>query len=255
VNTARALTLDIEVAMGRKPGVRWQPRTIDIDVVLYGEERISLPNLTVPHPRMLERAFVVRPLLDIDPELSVPGAGAVAILLPRANGTYAEWDAGVGAGNYTDLNEIPPNDDTTYMTTSTNTKRLSSLVTSAATAGITGTINAVKTVVVGRDVSNTVNNQIGMRSGTTDNYTTDYDYAGAYEYRGKVYNTDPNTGAAWTLAAIDSVQPIHKHTQSQSRVLRCTWQGIMVDYTPPAVTSIPNKIIHINRAVQRASIY
>jgi len=74
----RALTLDIEVAMGRKPGVRWQPRTIDIDVVLYGEERISLPNLTVPHPRMLERAFVVRPLLDIDPELSVPGAGAVA---------------------------------------------------------------------------------------------------------------------------------------------------------------------------------
>lgn len=51
------------------------PRTLDLDLLLYGRRRIRLPQLTVPHPRMHERAFVLMPLLDIAPAISLPGRG------------------------------------------------------------------------------------------------------------------------------------------------------------------------------------
>jgi 2-amino-4-hydroxy-6-hydroxymethyldihydropteridine diphosphokinase len=50
----------------------WGPRTLDLDLLLYGNERIELPTLSVPHPRMLERNFVLYPLFDIAPELRLP---------------------------------------------------------------------------------------------------------------------------------------------------------------------------------------
>lgn len=78
----RAVGAGIERAHGRREGERWQPRPIDIDLVLYGHERISLPDLKVPHPRMFERAFVVRPLVDLDPSISVRGVGVLSSLLP-----------------------------------------------------------------------------------------------------------------------------------------------------------------------------
>ena len=62
----------VEVALGRTREVRWGPRTIDIDVLLYDELRRDDPELTIPHPRMTERAFVVLPLLDIDPAPILP---------------------------------------------------------------------------------------------------------------------------------------------------------------------------------------
>jgi 2-amino-4-hydroxy-6-hydroxymethyldihydropteridine diphosphokinase len=77
----RARTNAIEVALGRERRERWHSRPIDIDLVLFGFERISTPGLVVPHPRMHERAFVVRPLLDIAPGLVVPGIGAIGPLL------------------------------------------------------------------------------------------------------------------------------------------------------------------------------
>ena len=55
----------IEHALGRRPGPRWGPRTIDLDILFYGDERIDVPELTVPHPRIAERAFVLAPLGDI----------------------------------------------------------------------------------------------------------------------------------------------------------------------------------------------
>ncbi len=59
----------VEAALGRVRDVRWGPRTIDIDVLMIGARAIDEPGLVVPHPRMHERAFVLKPLLEIAPEL------------------------------------------------------------------------------------------------------------------------------------------------------------------------------------------
>lgn len=55
----------IEHALGRRTGPRWGPRPIDLDILFYGDERFETPELTVPHPRIAERAFVLAPLSDI----------------------------------------------------------------------------------------------------------------------------------------------------------------------------------------------
>jgi 2-amino-4-hydroxy-6-hydroxymethyldihydropteridine diphosphokinase len=64
---------DIEARLGRRPAEHWAPRIIDLDIVLYNDAVLETPDLTVPHPRMQERAFVLRPLLDIAPEVRMPG--------------------------------------------------------------------------------------------------------------------------------------------------------------------------------------
>ena len=71
----------IEQAHGRDRPYRNAPRTLDLDLLLYGEQRFATPALTVPHPRLHERAFVVLPLVEIAPLLNVPGHGCVADLL------------------------------------------------------------------------------------------------------------------------------------------------------------------------------
>ena len=73
--------LAVERELGRERGERWGPRTIDLDLLLYGDETIDEPGLTVPHPRLHERRFALEPLLDLDPELAIPGRGRVADLL------------------------------------------------------------------------------------------------------------------------------------------------------------------------------
>jgi 2-amino-4-hydroxy-6-hydroxymethyldihydropteridine diphosphokinase len=62
----------IESALGRERAVRWGPRTIDVDVLLYDERTVDEPDLVVPHPRIAERAFVVLPLLELDPDPILP---------------------------------------------------------------------------------------------------------------------------------------------------------------------------------------
>jgi 2-amino-4-hydroxy-6-hydroxymethyldihydropteridine diphosphokinase len=71
----------IEQAHGRQRPYRNAPRTLDLDLLLYGDACIATPTLTVPHPRLHERAFVLRPLAEIAPALNVPGHGSVAELL------------------------------------------------------------------------------------------------------------------------------------------------------------------------------
>jgi 2-amino-4-hydroxy-6-hydroxymethyldihydropteridine diphosphokinase len=71
----------IELRHGRERPYRNAPRTLDLDLLLFGEQRIDSPDLVVPHPRMHERAFVLRPLADLAPALVIPGRGAVAIWL------------------------------------------------------------------------------------------------------------------------------------------------------------------------------
>ena len=62
----------IERAHGRVPGERWGPRPLDIDILLHSAGTVSLPDLEVPHPRMWQRAFVLRPLADLRPDLLAP---------------------------------------------------------------------------------------------------------------------------------------------------------------------------------------
>ena len=73
----------IERELGRERRQRWGPRTIDLDLLLYGEAVVDEPGLTVPHPRLHERRFALEPLHELDPELVVPGRGPVADLLSK----------------------------------------------------------------------------------------------------------------------------------------------------------------------------
>jgi 2-amino-4-hydroxy-6-hydroxymethyldihydropteridine diphosphokinase len=65
----------IEQAHGRERPYRNAPRTLDLDLLLYGDQAIDTPTLSVPHPRMHERAFVLAPLLEIAPDIDIPGRG------------------------------------------------------------------------------------------------------------------------------------------------------------------------------------
>ncbi len=65
--------LQIELLLKRTREIRWGPRTMDIDILLYGSRRIDLPDLVVPHPRMFRRAFVLIPLMEIYPEQDISG--------------------------------------------------------------------------------------------------------------------------------------------------------------------------------------
>lgn len=66
---------DIEQALGRERTIRWGPRTVDLDILLYNQEQIETETLIVPHPRMAERAFVLIPLVEISPDIVNPVSG------------------------------------------------------------------------------------------------------------------------------------------------------------------------------------
>jgi len=76
------LLLSIERELGRtREGPRFGPRTIDLDLLLYGDEVVDEPGLAVPHPRLHERRFALEPLAELDPDLAVPEKGSVQALL------------------------------------------------------------------------------------------------------------------------------------------------------------------------------
>ncbi len=71
--------LEVERSLGRDRSreERWGPRTVDLDLLLYGGETVAEPGLDVPHPRLAERTFVLEPLLELDPELRLPDGRAL----------------------------------------------------------------------------------------------------------------------------------------------------------------------------------
>jgi 2-amino-4-hydroxy-6-hydroxymethyldihydropteridine diphosphokinase len=73
--------LSLEDAFGRVRDELWGPRTLDLDLIIYGDEVSNSPGLTLPHPRAHERAFVLAPWHDADPQAQLPGRGPVADLL------------------------------------------------------------------------------------------------------------------------------------------------------------------------------
>ncbi len=74
--------LRVEQELGRvRDGERWGPRTIDLDLLVYGDEIVDEPGLRVPHPWLHERRFALEPLVELEPELEVPGKGRASALL------------------------------------------------------------------------------------------------------------------------------------------------------------------------------
>lgn len=87
--TARGLLdelLEVERELGRDRSreARWGPRTIDLDLLLFGDETVEAPGLTVPHPRLAERRFVLEPLHELAPDLTLPDGRAVRELVTPA---------------------------------------------------------------------------------------------------------------------------------------------------------------------------
>ena len=77
----------IEQRMGREPSdIRWGPRVVDLDILLYGREKVSEPDLERPHPRLKERRFALVPLLEIDPDLTDPWETRLDDSLEEAEG-------------------------------------------------------------------------------------------------------------------------------------------------------------------------
>lgn len=81
---------EIERRHGRERPFAGAPRTLDLDLLLYGSETIASARLSVPHPRMHERAFVLLPLLELDGAISIPGRGPAKSLLPACSSQKIE---------------------------------------------------------------------------------------------------------------------------------------------------------------------
>jgi 2-amino-4-hydroxy-6-hydroxymethyldihydropteridine diphosphokinase len=77
----------LEARHGRRAGPRWGPRPLDLDILLYADVALATPTLTLPHPGMHERAFVLYPLADIAPELEIPDWGRVREIRDRCRKT------------------------------------------------------------------------------------------------------------------------------------------------------------------------
>jgi len=86
----------IEDAQGRVRATHWGPRTLDLDLLVHGQARLETPELTLPHPGIGERNFVLYPLADIAPDLEIPGLGRVSTLAARVAGDGIEVSKGNG---------------------------------------------------------------------------------------------------------------------------------------------------------------
>ena len=103
----RAACQRAEQNAGRDPGAeRWAPRPLDVDVLLYGDRRIATDVLTIPHPRLAERRFVLRPLLDLDDALAVPAADPARLPVPVRDLLAATPDTGALYPTGVSLNDV-----------------------------------------------------------------------------------------------------------------------------------------------------
>jgi len=88
----------IEKQQGRIKTRHWGERSIDLDILLYGEQQINLSNLTVPHPGICQRDFVYMPLLKLDPEVEIPGNGLLSALVKSEETDHVDFNC-LFAGN------------------------------------------------------------------------------------------------------------------------------------------------------------
>jgi 2-amino-4-hydroxy-6-hydroxymethyldihydropteridine diphosphokinase len=89
-----AVCKEIERRLGRQAGeIRWGPRVADLDILLFGEEKVSEPDLEIPHPRIGQRRFVLVPLLEIDPSVADPWGDRYSDLLEEIEGDVERLDS------------------------------------------------------------------------------------------------------------------------------------------------------------------
>jgi 2-amino-4-hydroxy-6-hydroxymethyldihydropteridine diphosphokinase len=86
----------LEQRHGRQRGERWGARTLDLDLLLYGHDSIDSPRLQVPHPQMLQRAFVLVPLFELAPDVVLPGLGPLADAMSGVSDQQLRRFAGQG---------------------------------------------------------------------------------------------------------------------------------------------------------------
>jgi len=84
----------IEIDMGRQRITRWGPRTLDLDILMYGDEQSDNEDLTLPHPRLVERRFALEPLLEIEPRATLPDCTPLSALLEKLGDEQAAWRVG-----------------------------------------------------------------------------------------------------------------------------------------------------------------
>ena len=77
----------IEFSLGRQPSFQYGPRLIDLDILFYGDQVVELPGLTIPHPHLAERAFVLVPLAELAPNLRHPSSGRTVLEMVKAVGS------------------------------------------------------------------------------------------------------------------------------------------------------------------------
>lgn len=133
-----------------------------------------------------------------------PGAGQIFRMDADGNGNYTAW-----TGAYTDVDEVPHDSDTTYITSATSGDAETVTLESGAAAGLVGTPLSIKSCGVVRDEGGVSAIQIRLRSASTDDDTTSAQIGAAYSATNalyKIYNTDPATGLAWVASALDSLE-------------------------------------------------
>lgn len=167
-----------------------------------------------------------------------PGAGQVVRKDPSGAGNYTAW-----TGDYTAVDEVPHNSDTDYVSSSTSGDAETVALESGASAGLVGTPLSVKTVAIVRDEGGASAVQVRLRSGATDDDTTSNDPGATYIARCKIYNTDPATGAAWTVAGLDAAEVGVENNANVA--LRCTALYLMV-WEDGVATSTPSPY-HLGR--------
>jgi hypothetical protein len=160
------------------------------------------------------------------PSTTLSTTAKVIRLDPNDAGNTSGW-----TGSYTDVDDVPHDSDTTYISTSTSAAAHTVALEDAATAGITGTVHAVKSQAIAREepsVTSALN--LRLRSNTTDNDTANLNLSTSYAMVAKVYTTDPATSSAWALSALDSVQVGVEANAAVEH--RCTMLCAMVLFTP-----------------------
>ena len=164
-----------------------------------------------------------------------PPDGIARLLKPNANGANQSWSIGAGSGShYQQVNEIPPDGDTTYLLSPLVTNDLETEQLQTGTSqSVSGTINTVKSCAdLKQNVTGGTARVVLVSGATTDTTSADFTAGSSYALIQKMYDTDPNTGAAWTQAAIDKpLETGGKNTSAVNQV-RMTWTGAVVFYTP-----------------------
>lgn len=148
---------------------------------------------------------------------------------PNAAGSSSNWTAGTGASNYLEVDEVAADNDTTYIQTTGSNSHYVALMDSS-TLGASGQINAVKVRAKVREaLSGTSSVRVGVKSGATTSETSGVNTTTSYSQLFKVFATDPNTSANWTLSAFDALEAGVNEANIVGQ--RCTTLDVQVEYS------------------------